>query len=115
MRANLLDELRKPYVVTARSKGLTEGMVHYKHALKNALIPTVTVAAIQTGQLLGGNMIIETIFGWPGVGSLAMASIFARDYPVIQAIVIIVSSLIVLSNLVVDMIYALVDPRIRYR
>ena len=84
------------------------------HALRNALIPTVTVVGLQVGVLLGGNMIIETVFGWPGLGKLIMDSITNRDYPVVQAGIFVTSSIFVICNLIVDLLYGVIDPRIRY-
>jgi ABC-type dipeptide/oligopeptide/nickel transport system permease component len=100
--------------VTARAKGVAERLVVGKHALKNALIPVVTVVGLQYGFLLGGAVVTETIFAWPGVGRLAMTSILQRDYPVVQGCVLLVAVLFVLINLAVDLLYAWIDPRIRY-
>jgi peptide/nickel transport system permease protein len=114
-RSSMLEVLNSEYIVMARIKGVPGPHVFLVHALRNACIPVITIIGMVIPAMVTGSVVIETIFSWPGVGSLAMASIFARDYPVIQAIVIIVSSLIVLSNLLVDVVYALVDPRIRYQ
>jgi ABC-type dipeptide/oligopeptide/nickel transport system permease component len=113
-RSSMLEVLNSEVIVMARIKGVPEPFVVLVHALKNACIPVITIIGMVIPGMVTGSVVVETIFSWPGVGNLAMTSIFARDYPVIQAIVIVVSSLIVLSNLLVDMVYALIDPRIRY-
>ncbi len=113
-RSSMLEVLNQDYLRTARAKGLTERAVVVRHALKNALIPVTTIVGLQFGGLLGGAFIIETIFGWPGVGRLAVQSIFTRDFPVIQGTVLLVAVAYLLSNLVVDLLYAWLDPRIRY-
>jgi ABC-type dipeptide/oligopeptide/nickel transport system permease component len=113
-RSGMLEVLGHDYIVTARAKGVTEPLVVGKHALKNALIPVVTVVGLQYGFLLGGAVVTETIFAWPGVGRLAMTSILQRDYPVVQGCVLLVAVLFVLINLTVDLLYAWIDPRIRY-
>lgn len=113
-RSSMLEVLRQDYVTTARSKGLIEYMVTYKHALKNALIPVVTVMGLQFGTLLGGTVLTETIFSWPGIGRLMVDSILARDYPVVQGAVLLLAVLFVLINLLVDIIYAFLNPRISY-
>lgn len=114
-RSSMLDVLRQDYITTARAKGLTERMIIYKHALKNALIPVVTVLGLQFGILLGGAVLTETVFAWPGVGRLLVDSILRRDYPVVQGTVLLLAFLFVLINLVVDIIYAFLDPRIQYQ
>lgn len=113
-RSSMLDVLGQDYITTARSKGLVEKVVVYKHALKNALIPVVTVMGLQFGTLLGGAVLTETVFSWPGVGRLMVDSILARDYPVVQGAVLLLAVFFVLINLVVDVIYAFLDPRITY-
>ncbi len=113
-RSGMLEVLGREYVVTARAKGLAEALVVGKHALKNALIPVVTVVGLQYGFLLGGAVVTETIFAWPGVGRLAITSILQRDYPVVQGCVLLVAVLFVLINLAVDLLYGWLDPRIRY-
>jgi len=112
-RSSLLEELGKDYVRTARGKGLPERAVLLTHALRNALIPTVTMVGLQLGFLIGGAVVVETVFAWPGVGLLVVDSIFARDYPVVQGIVLVIAVLVVLINLLVDVIYTVLDPRIR--
>lgn len=113
-RSSMLEVLRQDYITTARSKGLIERVVIYKHALKNALIPVVTVMGLQFGTLLGGAVLTETVFSWPGIGRLMVDSILARDYPVVQGAVLLLAVFFVLINLVVDIIYAFLDPRITY-
>jgi len=112
-RSSLLDVLGQDYVRTARAKGLREQVVIYKHALRNALIPIVTIVGIQTGGLLSGAVLTETIFSLPGVGSRMVEAILSRDYPVVQGFSIVVALIFVLTNLVVDVSYAYLDPRIR--
>lgn len=114
-RAGMLDVLGEDYIRTARSKGLRERSMIVRHALRNALIPLVTVMGLQLGSLLGGAVIVEQVFAWPGVGRLAVTAISARDYPIIQAVVLVVSSVFVAINLTVDLLYAFLDPRIRYQ
>ncbi len=113
-RASMIEALSQDYTTTARSKGLQEKVVIVKHALKNALIPIVTVVGLQFGFLLGGAVLTETVFAWPGLGRLIVDSILARDYPVIQGAILIFGLLYILVNLIVDLIYAYIDPRIRY-
>jgi ABC-type dipeptide/oligopeptide/nickel transport system permease component len=113
-RSGMLDVLGREYVTTARAKGLPPVWVITKHALKNALIPVVTVVGLQYGFLLGGAVVTETIFAWPGVGRLAMTAILQRDYPVVQGCVLLVAVLFVMVNLLVDLLYGWLDPRIRY-
>lgn len=113
-RSSMLEVLRQDFITTARSKGLAEKVIIYKHALKNALIPVVTIMGLQFGILLGGAVLTETVFAWPGVGRLLVDSILARDYPVVQGAVLVLAFSFVLINLVVDLIYAFLDPRISY-
>lgn len=112
-RASMAEELSKEYVVTARSKGLTERMVNYKHALKNALLPVITIAGIQLGYMLGGAIIIEQVFSLPGLGRLFLFAIYQRDFPLIQGGVIFVAFIFSLINFSVDMLYSLLNPKIR--
>jgi peptide/nickel transport system permease protein len=114
MRSSMLEVLGQDYVRTARSKGLRERVVLVRHAFKNAAIPVITVQGIQVGYLLGGAVVIEQIFGMPGVGWLILNGIYQRDYPVVQAGVLFVAVVFVLINLLVDLVYAYLDPRIRY-
>jgi ABC-type dipeptide/oligopeptide/nickel transport system permease component len=112
-RSAMLDEIRKEYVDTARSLGLPERRVIFKYTLRNALIPTVTVAGLQFGNLLGGTVVIEAIFAWPGIGLTLYDAIVSRDYPMVQASVLILATAFVLVNLLVDLTYRLLNPRIR--
>lgn len=114
VRSSLLEVLGQEYVRTARSKGLAERRVVGRHALRNALIPVITVVGFQAGYLLGGTVVIEEVFALPGMGRFVLAAIGQRDYPVVQGVVLVIAVLFVLVNLVVDVLYALVDPRVRY-
>jgi ABC-type dipeptide/oligopeptide/nickel transport system permease component len=114
-RSGMLEVLSQDYVRTARAKGVNERSVVWKHALKNAGIPVVTIVGLELGTLLGGAVITETIFAWPGVGRLSVQAIFNRDYPLVQAAVFVLASIFVLVNLVVDVLYTYLDPRIRIR
>lgn len=113
-RSVMLEVLSLDYIRTARAKGLKEQVVIYKHALKNALIPLVTVAGMQFGFLIGGTVIIETVFAWPGLGRLVIQAIFGRDYPLVQGIVFVFSFIFVGINLLVDILYVYLDPQISY-
>jgi peptide/nickel transport system permease protein len=113
-RSSLLEVLGEDYVRTARAKGLAEPVVLLGHALRNALIPVVTVIGLQFGQLLGGAILTETVFAWPGLGRLVVLAIFARDYPLLQGIVLIFAVSYVVVNLLVDLAYGWLDPRITY-
>lgn len=112
-RTSMLEVLRQDYVTFADAKGLSRARVLFRHALKNALIPTVSVAAIETGSLLGGNMIVETVFGWPGLGRLVVESIFLRNYPLVQAAVLFYAVTYVLLNFVADLLYTVLNPRVK--
>ena len=114
VRSAMLDEMSKPYMVTARSKGLKERVVVFRHALKNAFIPVVTLAGDEASVILNGAVVIETLFGWPGVGVLLIQAIERRDLPLIEASVISIAVMIVTVNLIVDLAYTLLDPRVRY-
>jgi peptide/nickel transport system permease protein len=113
-RAAMLEVLRADYIRTARAKGIAPRRVIWRHALGNAQIPIVTLLGIQMGQLLGGVVITETVFSWPGIGKLTVDAIFARDYPVVQGAVLLTATLFVLINLVTDLVYTVLDPRVRY-
>jgi peptide/nickel transport system permease protein len=113
-RAAMLEVLGQDYIRTARAKGLVESRVVVRHALKNALVPIVTVVGVQAGYLLGGAVLTETVFAWPGVGTLMVQGILARDIPLVQGCVLVVALTFVLVNLTVDLLYAWLDPRIRY-
>lgn len=112
LRSSLIETLRADYVTLARAKGAAERRVLLKHALRNALIPTVTVVGLQVGVLLGGNMIVETVFSWPGLGRLVVSAIFARDFPLIQGAVMIYALTFVVANLIVDVLYTYLNPKI---
>jgi len=112
-RSCLLEVISQDYIRTARSKGLSERVVIYKHALRNAMIPTVTVIGLEFGYLLAGSIITETIFAWPGLGRLLVDAIFSREYFIVQGIVLVISLTFVLVNLMVDVCYGLLDPRVR--
>ncbi|MFN3286550.1 MAG: ABC transporter permease, partial [bacterium] len=111
-RASMVEVLREQYVLVARSKGLAERTVIVRHALRNALIPTTTVVGLQAGVLLGGNMIVETVFGWPGMGRVVVEAIFSRDYPLVQGAVMLYTFIFVAVNLVVDVLYTYLNPRV---
>ncbi len=113
-RSSSLETLEEDYIRTARSKGLSETRVLFKHLFKNALIPLVTLIGIRMGYLLGGSVIIEQVFSIPGLGRLGVQAIFQRDYPVFQSMVLIITTSFVIVNLIVDILYAYIDPRIRY-
>lgn len=113
-RSSMLEVLNQDYIRTARSKGLSERNVVYRHALRNALIPVVTLIGLQLGVLMGGAVITEQVFAWPGVGTLVINGINARDYPMVQACILLIATIFVVVNLLVDLTYSLIDPRIRY-
>jgi peptide/nickel transport system permease protein len=114
VRATLIDVLQRDYIRTARAKGLGERVVLYRHALRNTMIPTVTVLGLQLGGLLGGSVVVESVFAWPGVGWLMLQGIQNRDLPLVRAVVLVIGLAFVLINLVVDILYSRLDPRIRY-
>ena len=112
LRSSMIEVLRQDYVVLARAKGQAESLVILKHALRNALIPTVTVVGLSIGVLLGGNMIVETVFAWPGLGRLVVSAIFDRDFPLVQGTVMIYAFTFVMANLIVDILYTYLNPKI---
>lgn len=112
-RTSMLEIMRQDYITFAEAKGLPRRRVLFRHALKNALIPTVSVAAIETGSLLGGNMIVETVFGWPGLGRLVVESIFLRNYPLVQAAVLLYAVTYVMLNFIADILYTVLNPRVK--
>jgi peptide/nickel transport system permease protein len=114
MRASMLEVLRQDYIRTVRAKGVGERTVLYRHALKNAFIPVITIIGIQMGVLMGGSIIIEQIFGLPGIGWYLLQGIFTRDYPIVQVTTLFLAVIFVCINLLVDIAYAFLDPRIRY-
>jgi peptide/nickel transport system permease protein len=114
VRANLAEVMKREFVLTARAKGLSGGAVVYRHALKNALIPVVTIVGLQFGNMLSGAVVVEALFARRGIGNLLVHAILNRDFPMVQAIVLILSAIYVFANLIVDLSYGLLDPRIRY-
>jgi peptide/nickel transport system permease protein len=114
VRTSMLDELHQDYVRTARSKGLSEGRVLFRHALRNGMLPVITILGLQTGALLAGAIITERIFSWPGLGRLTFQAIEARDYPLLQGCILTIALSYILINLITDVLYSVVDPRIRY-
>ena len=114
VRGSMLEEIRQDYVRTARAKGLSERVVLFNHALRNGLIPVLTVLGLQAGPLLAGAIVTETIFSWPGLGRLTFQAINARDYPLLQGCILTIALTYILINLVTDVLYSVVDPRIRY-
>jgi len=113
-RSSMLDTLQQDYIRTARAKGIEEGRVIIRHALRNGLIPIITVIGLQLGSLLGGAVLTETVFSWPGIGAYTVACILKSDFPVVQGVVLLVATIFVLMNLLVDVIYGFLDPRIKY-
>lgn len=113
-RANLLDVLKSDYIVAARARGIPNRKVVYKHGLKNAMVPILTMLGLQFALLIAGAVLTETTFSWPGMGRLLLERIYARDYPVIQGVVIMIALVVALASLIVDILYALIDPRVRY-
>ncbi|MHB8076277.1 ABC transporter permease [Desulfosporosinus fructosivorans] len=113
-RSSMLETLQQDYIRTARAKGISEGKVIRKHALRNGLIPIVTVIGLQLGSLLGGAVLTETVFSWPGIGAYTVACILKSDFPVVQGVVLLIAFIFVMVNLLVDVIYAFLDPRIKY-
>jgi ABC-type dipeptide/oligopeptide/nickel transport system permease component len=113
-RSAMLEVLRQDYIRTALAKGLSNRVVEYRHALKNALIPVVTITGIEIGSLLGGTVLVEYVFNWPGLSTLLINGAYKRDYPVVQAVVLTIAGTFILVNLLVDVLNAYLDPRIRY-
>jgi glutathione transport system permease protein len=113
--SSFLDVLQEEYINTARAKGLSERVVMWKHAFRNALIPVVTMVGLQFGFLLGGSVVVETVFAWPGLGRFMIESVSVRDYPVLQALLLLYSLQFVVINLLIDMLYAVINPEIRYK
>ncbi len=113
-RASMLEASQQDYVKTARAKGLAPGVIQRRHILRNALLPIITLAGLQAGQMVGGAILTETVFAWPGIGRLLYDSVFTRDYPVMMGIFIFICFGIIIINLITDIIYAILDPRIRY-
>ena len=115
MRSSMLEQSGMDYVVTARSKGLTERAITWRHVMRNACLPVVTMAGVQVGNLLGGSVVVETVFGWPGIGLLAFRALFARDLNLLLGIFFVAACLVIAVNIIVDVIYSVLDPRIRLR
>jgi ABC-type dipeptide/oligopeptide/nickel transport system permease component len=114
VRTSLLEVLHENYIRTAKAKGLSPLRVILRHALKNALIPTVTIIGLQFGWLLGGTVVVETVFSWPGMGQLIITGILGRDYPMVQGAIIVLAFAFICINLFVDILYTYLDPRIQY-
>ena len=114
VRSSMLDVLGQNYIRTARAKGLPDWRVDYVHALRNALIPVITMLGLEVGSLLGGALITETVFAWPGIGRLTLQAIQVRDLPLVQGVITFGALIFVLVNLIVDLSYSLIDPRIRH-
>jgi peptide/nickel transport system permease protein len=114
VRISVIEELSSDYVRTARAKGLSESAVLFKHAFRNALIPILTILGLQFGALLAGTIVTETIFSWPGIGRLTVQAINARDYPLLQGCILLIAVTYVFVNLLTDVVYAVVDPRVRF-
>jgi len=113
-RSSMMETLSQDYIVTAHAKGVSERVVIWRHALKNSFIPIITVIGLQFGSLLGGTVLTETVFAWPGIGRLLVSSILGRDYPMIQGIILVFALLFVLTNILVDLVYVFLDPKVRY-
>ncbi|RLE08577.1 peptide ABC transporter permease, partial [Candidatus Aerophobetes bacterium] len=114
-RSSMLEVLRQDFIRTERAKGLSERVVIYKHAVRNAMIPVVTVIGLNFGLLLAGAILTETVFSWPGIGRYVVQGVYARDYPVVQGCILFFAFIFVIVNLVTDIIYLYIDPRIHYR
>ena len=114
-RSSMLDVLREQYITTGRAKGLAERLVVYKHALRNALVPTVTVIGISFAVLISGAVVVETVFNIPGLGRLVVSAVARRDYPVVQGVVLVIAGVYMMVNLLVDLSYLLIDPRVKYQ
>jgi peptide/nickel transport system permease protein len=113
-RSSLLEALRQDYVRTARAKGVPGGQVIWRHAFRNALIPVVTIVGLSLPTLVGGAVLTETVFAWPGIGRLAVGAVFERDYPVIMGVNLLVAAVVITANLLTDLAYCVIDPRISY-
>jgi peptide/nickel transport system permease protein len=113
-RSSMLEVLNQDYVRTARAKGLVERIVVFRHALRNAAIPLITVIGLQLGSLMGGSILTESVFAWPGIGRMMVEAVFGRDYPLIQGAILVIALGFVLTNLAVDLLYSVLDPRISY-
>ena len=114
-RSSMLEAMRQDYIDTARSKGLTNPVIVIKHAFRNALIPVVTTISLSIPFLIGGAVVVEQIFAWPGIGSLMITAITSRDYPVIMGVAVLICAVVMIANLILDLIYAALDPRIKFQ
>jgi peptide/nickel transport system permease protein len=114
MRSSMLENIRKDYITTARAKGLRERRVLFGHALKNAILPVITVVGMSIPRLIGGSIIIESVFAWPGIGRLGYDAVLRRDYPTIMGLTMLTAAFVMFVNLVVDILYSFADPRIVY-
>ncbi len=114
LRSNMIEILNQDYIRTAKSKGIRNGFVVYKHAFRNSLIPLITITALQTSTVVGGTLITETVFSWPGLGQLLIQAVNTRDMAIVQACVFVIAILVILMNLLADILYRLLDPRIKY-
>ena len=114
IKSSLLDVIKEDYILLARVKGLSEKVVIFIHALRNALIPTTTIVGVQFGFLMGGTVLVEIIYSWPGLGKLAVTAITTRDLPLIQGVVLVLAFIFVVVNLIVDLLYTVINPKIRY-
>jgi nickel transport system permease protein len=114
VRTNMIEEMNHRYILYARARGVTEGRITWRHQFKSGMIPIITVLGMHLGELLGGAVVVETIFAWPGVGRYAVSAIYNRDFPVIECFLLIMTIIFVLCNLIVDILYAWIDPRVRY-
>jgi ABC-type dipeptide/oligopeptide/nickel transport system permease component len=112
-RSTVLEEMGRDYVRTARAKGLAERWVVFRHLLRNALMPVVTLIGLQAAYLVGGAVIIEVVFAWPGIGSLVVDAILSRDYPIVQSVILLVAAMVMVVSIVVDLTYPILDPRVR--
>jgi ABC-type dipeptide/oligopeptide/nickel transport system permease component len=115
MRSSMLEVLESDYILMAKAKGLPIGAIVTKHALRNAMIPVLTFAALVLGAFMNGSVVVENVFAWPGIGKIVLDSVRARDFPVVQGIVILTATFYIVINFFVDLLYAVIDPRIRYR
>ncbi len=113
-RASMLEVLGSDYIRTARAKGLRERLVIYKHGLRNAVIPVITIAGLQFSQLLSGAIVVEVVYGWPGMGTLAFGAVLTRDAPILLGVLIVSTGVVIVVNLLTDLSYRIIDPRIRF-
>ena len=114
MRSSMLEVIRQDYITTARAKGLKESTILFRHALKSAMLPVVTVVGMSVPRLLGGSIIVDSVFAWPGIGRLGYDAVLRRDYPTIMGLTMLTAAFVMVVNLVVDILYSLVDPRIAF-